>query len=364
MNSVFPGTTTTTPMRQDLTPPTDNDVDSEALDWRVRQQDGMTPSEEAALAHWLAEDARHLAAYTRWQDDWSLLDQASPDDVARLKQNLAADIAAAPAMTRQTSRALSWWQTWIAPPLMRRWLLAGLFTVCGTSIVIWYQLHHYAFNASYTTAQGQIMDVVLPDDSHIWLDTNTQATVTLARHHRQVTLPEGQMVFHVQGDTARPFDVVAGNTRITVVGTRFSVRYTPDMASNHQVHVAVESGRVRVAPANAPAQAVELTAGQFVTVADNGVPGNITTLAGPDIGLWRNMRVSFDNIPLSQALAEFNRYAPTGLSIADEHVAMMRITGTFDPYNLGNFMRVLPRVLPVVLAQENGQTVIARKRTP
>jgi transmembrane sensor len=351
-------------MKRNLSALPANDFDDEALDWLVRQQDGLTPAESLALEQWLAEDTRHRAAYEHWQDDWSTLDLATPEDIANIKQNLAADIAQeqAPQTSQQPqSTTVSWWQRLTSRPMLRRSLAAGLFTICGTSVVIWYQLHHYAFNETYVTAQGQQIDVVLPDDSHIWLDTATQAQVSLTRTHRQVILPEGQMVFHVQGDKARPFDVIAGNTRITVVGTRFSVRYTPDIASNNQVQVTVEEGRVRVAPTDQPSAAIALTAGQLVEVASNGTLGKIEALTDTDIGLWRNKRISFDNIPLSQALAEFDRYAPPRLHILDQKVASMRITGTFDPTNLDNFMRVLPRVLPVALLEQNGQTVIARK---
>lgn len=349
-------------MNQAHLTPTANDFDNEALDWLVRSNDGLSAQEHVALAHWLAADSRHLAAFTRWQQDWQTLDTATDDDISLLKQRLAVDIAAESthAATIKTT-PISWWQRLTARVMPRKAFAAALLTVCGTSVVIWYQLHHYAFDHTYVTAQGQQVDVVLPDDSHLWLDTVTQASVSLRRDHRQVVMPAGQMVFHVKGDTARPFDVLAGNTRITVVGTRFSVRYTPDMPGNNQVQVAVEEGRVRVAPTDRPANAIELTVGQMVSVDHTGTPGKVQTVADSEIGLWRQQRVSFDNIALSQALAEFNRYAPARLIITDPQVGAMRITGTFDPTNLDNFTRTLPRVLPVTVQQQQGQAVIMRR---
>jgi transmembrane sensor len=59
----------------------------------------------------------------------------------------------------------------------------------------------------------------------------------------------------VQADPDRPFDVLAGPLRITVLGTRFSVRYTADASVPGGVRVAVEEGRVKVAPAHAPVDA-------------------------------------------------------------------------------------------------------------
>lgn len=59
-------------------------------------------------------------------------------------------------------------------------------------------------------------------------------------------MPEGQAVFSIKGDPSRPFDVLAGPLRITVVGTRSSVRFTPGIRGEEGVQVAVEEGRVRV----------------------------------------------------------------------------------------------------------------------
>jgi transmembrane sensor len=57
--------------------------------------------------------------------------------------------------------------------------------------------------------------------------------------------------------------------------------------------------------------------------------------------------VSFDDTPLAQALAELGRYGPTGITLQDPQLGALRLTGTFDPRHLDNFVRALPRVLPV-----------------
>ena len=59
-------------------------------------------------------------------------------------------------------------------------------------------------------------------------------------------------------------------------------------------------------------------------------------------------------LPLSQALAEFERYGPTRLAVRDPAVAAMRLSGTFDPRHLDNFRKALPKVLPVRLLDPQG----------
>lgn len=83
--------------------------------------------------------------------------------------------------------------------------------------------------------------------------------------------------------------MLTGDVRVTVVGTRFSVRHTPSTPGHPGVHVGVASGHVRVGPEH-PAgwwefwrpdrdrYATDLTAGQQVTVGESGLPGRVARI--------------------------------------------------------------------------------------
>jgi ferric-dicitrate binding protein FerR (iron transport regulator) len=82
------------------------------------------------------------------------------------------------------------------------------------------------FSEHYATVRGQALQVRLPDGSQMLLDAASQAQVQLFRGRREVRLLEGQALFHASADAQRPFEVRAGHTLVTVLGTRFSVRHT------------------------------------------------------------------------------------------------------------------------------------------
>ena len=123
---------------------------------------------------------------------------------------------------------------------------------------------------------------------------------------------------------------------------------------------------MRVARSNAedPTAVVELTAGQQVSSNAAGVLGHVAAVAPAGIAPWRDGRVSFDDTPLSQALAEFERYGAIRLVVRDASVAALRVTGTFDPRRLDNFMRALPKVLPVQLRTQGDTTEIVAAPLP
>jgi transmembrane sensor len=342
----------------------------------VRSQHGLSAQEQHALDQWQAQSPAHQQAYAAWQADWQALDQLSPVAVQHLRNQLAHDLAAEASRQPQATTAASaqaaspphvchhrsaWSGLHTAWQALPQWLGAAstrwaqgavaaalvLGTAFGVMEVVgwspWQSPPQFA--QAFAAPQGQQTQVQLPDGSLLRLDTSTQLNVALYAQRREVRLAQGQAMFQVQGDAARPFDVLAGPVRITVVGTRFAVRYTPGMAGYDGVRVAVEEGRVQVAaPGAAP---VLLKAGQQVVTDAAGTLGPVVAVPPSGIAPWRAHRVSFDDTPLSQALAELGRYGPTGITLQDPQLGALRLTGTFDPRHLDNFVRALPRVLPV-----------------
>ncbi len=348
----------------------------QALRWWVRSQHGLSAQEQHVLDQWQVQSPAHQQAYAAWQADWQALDQLSPVAVQHLRNQLAHDLAAEASRQPQATTATSaqaaspphrshhrstWsglhtaWQAlpqWLGAA-STRWAQGAVATalVLGTAFGVmevvgwspWQSPPQFA--QAFAAPQGQQTQVQLPDGSLLRLDTSTQLDVALYAQRREVRLAQGQAMFQVQGDAARPFDVLAGPVRITVVGTRFAVRYTPGMAGYDGVRVAVEEGRVQVAaPGAAP---VLLTAGQQVVTDAAGTLGPVVVVPPSGIAPWRAHRVSFDDTPLAQALAELGRYGPTGITLQDPQLGALRLTGTFDPRHLDNFVRALPRVLPV-----------------
>ncbi|MNY86609.1 fec operon regulator FecR [compost metagenome] len=185
----------------------------------------------------------------------------------------------------------------------------------------------------------------MPDGSRLRLDAATRLEVAYYRNRREVKLLEGQAMFKVSANPTMPFNVLAGPVRVTVVGTRFAVRYTPSLPGDAGVRVAVEEGKVRVAGDHV----VMLSAGQQVTSDRDGVLTDVRPVALAEVAPWKNQRVRFDSQRLDVALAELGRYVDVPLIIHDPAVAALPITGVFNPADLSTFQRVLPASLPVRL---------------
>lgn len=239
----------------------------------------------------------------------------------------------------------------------RRHAITAVLTVGGLACLGgWAGWAHWRAQPLYLqafgTRRGQQRRLTLPDGSQLRLDTATRVEVAFHRGHRQVRLLQGQAFFDVAPDGARPFHVRADAVQVTVVGTRFSVRLTPEVPGRAGVEVAVEHGRVRVAAGDGAAAAWQpllLEADQRAVFDTGGGLRSVGRLPAGGAAPWRERLLSIDNRPLAQALAELERYAPQGIASVDPAVAGLRLSGTFDPHDAAATRRLLTAALPLRL---------------
>jgi transmembrane sensor len=346
-----------TTMKQPPTSSTSSDIEADALDWFVRRTGGhWTDADEETFQTWCSSDVQHRRAYDNCAAHSQALDLTPKSSLEILRANLAHDLAGEAQITR-------------VPQVSRRRLLVPAFSVAAVALVAgglgyatWSSMNdRVVFAQTFTTPRGKQQEATLPDGTKIRLDTATRLEVSFYRNRREVRLSDGQAVFSVQRDEAKPFTVVAGPTKVTVVGTKFSVRYTPALPESQGAFVAVEEGKVKVEGTLEPsAQPVFLTAAQQITVAGSGRLGEVASLAANDIAPWRNNRLSFDNTRLDQVVAEMERYGDTRLVLQDSAVADLRVTGTFNPTRLDTFVRVLPQAAPVRLVPKGDKLEVVR----
>jgi transmembrane sensor len=313
-----------------------NGIEETAACWLVRQTDGLSSDEQAQLDAWLNAATEHKTVFWRLEYSW---EKAGRLVALRGPDTLAEAIAEA-TPSASPRRGLPRWALGLAATLA--------VALLASSALLWPRSAHYA------TDTGERRLVALSDGSRVELNTETRLRAALSSDSREAWLDEGEAYFDVAHDASRPFTVHMGDRTVRVLGTRFSIRRDGD-----KVQVLVAEGRVRLSgPKTGPAsKPVVLVRGDVATGMGASVLQSRTSDQRVDDQLaWRRGLLVFDQITLSDAAAEFNRYNQTQLKVLDPQTAAIRIGGSFEATNVEAFVRLLQSAYGLEI-DHNGETV-------
>jgi transmembrane sensor len=346
-------------------------VEEAAIRWFVRQQsDTWTEGDQAELDTWLAAATAHRIQYIRVGTAWNqtarlkALGAGVPAGVipprdawgdTRFSTGIAAEGRSPQTSSAAVRPARKVGRVALAASVLIA-LAAGLYSLDAG----------WSGGAQFSTPVGGIENVPLADGSKVTLNTDTRIRVSLTEKERRIQLERGEAFFEVAKDPQRPFIVYAGDKRVIAVGTKFSVR-----REDEDIRVVVTEGRVNLAVADMPATPdgadapdapTFLDAGAVARTARSGLlvqPGSASE--AEKLLSWRRGYVSFDNVPLAEAVAEFNRYNTRKIHIEDPAIAAIRVGGNFRADNTDAFLDLLERGFPIAVRQEN-DAVILRSR--
>lgn len=317
-------------------------IEDQALDWLIRRNgEDWSEDERVKLDTWLEESMAHKAAFWRVDHLWQQADR-----IKALGIDAHSEIKGLqPARLR--------WPTAIAASLIAAIGIGGISL--GLKFVdsppIQTQL---AQPARFDTPIGGRRVVPLVDGSKVELNTQTVLRTAVNETRREVWLDSGEAFFEVAHREGEPFVIHAGRQTITVLGTKFSVRRDRD-----RVIVNVLEGRVRVDDGDG-----QMAHAAIITAGDTAISRGISTLIAPrseerveNALAWRDGMLSFDQAPLSDVVAEFNRYNRTRLVVTDAQASNIPIGGSFQASSVDSFTRLLRDAYGLKI-QRDGQTVI------
>lgn len=323
-------------MNQGSTPGPHEAAREQAAEWFARIQDGpLAPEQQAHFDAWLPENPLHRDEYEKLAALWRACDLLPR---ARLEALCAEDQVAVLPRRRFVRQALA----------------AGVMAAAVGLGWFGWQYHILNYHEQLQTGLGERRQVELPDGSHLEINGRTRLEVRFSAGQRDIRLEQGEVMFSVAHDSARPFVVDAGNGTVTVTGTRFDVRRDPG-----QTRVAVEQGSVRV-QGHRESLAL-LSAGLGSHIDEDGTVAAAYKVDAASLTAWRSGKLVFNDASLAQVAEEVSRYREHPLSVSPK-AAKLRLSSTFRVDDTDALLRALPSILPVtVVARADGSHEIISK---
>jgi len=280
----------------------------QALEWLVLRCGGQTSTaDRQAFEAWLAASLDHAAAYAEAEALWARLDWSEALNQQSLSN--AIEASAPKPMTRRKTLP------------SRRGLMA-MAAGLGAAALTPLALHlSSGERRRFETEVGEIRHLSLEDGSRVSLGGRSVLATRVGDRVRQMRLDAGEAFFDVARDETRVFTVIGAGLKAEALGTAFEVRL-----GDHGPEVFVEEGRVRVT-AIATGEQTVIGAGERAALRGGTLKRAAINPAG--VAPWRRQRFSFIDQPLSEVVAEVNRYYRAGVVIASPELGARKVTAAF-----------------------------------
>ena len=229
--------------------------------------------------------------------------------------------------SEQTVQRHSWRSSWKS---ISRWVGGVAAAVAVVAGCTWWVLQRVS-STDAVTAQtviapaGQQAQVVLPDGSKVWL--NSQSILTYKSNFgaktRDVSL-DGEAYFEVAKDAHVPFNVVTESNRVQVVGTHFNVCA---YHGSRRFQATLLEGCVEVF-SEGQTEAVARLAPHEYYREENGVGKKGVVKAGTE-DIWQDGILRFDDLPFMEVATRLEQYYGVKLVVRNEALRKYRCTGKF-----------------------------------
>jgi transmembrane sensor len=307
-----------------------------AARWVIARQDGESWSadDQAEFDGWLDEAVAHRLAFLRADQAWQRTSRA-----AALKRPMRE-----PAVQVRTGQL----------PGAKLAAAIGAVLLLGAGAFGYFAQPNYT---PYETPVGGRQILTLSDGSQIELNTNSKVRIASAQNARRVIVDKGDVYFDVRHNARRPFVVVAHGRTLVDLGTKFLVRERPDA-----LEVSLLEGKLKLeAPKGGNTPATIMAPGEVAVATERttSVAKSEHTAIATELS-WRQGILIFHHTPLSEAVAEFNRYTTRKITIANPVVARLEINGKFRTNDIAMFADVTADVLGLKADKRDDRIVIGR----
>ena len=371
-----------------MAPETDLSVSEQAAHWwAVLHSEGTTENDAREFGDWIARSPERVEAFlqtarlmralksreTRWPD-------TPIEELIRAAKAAVPEPEALPGRSGGPHPSALRFRA----PQVRRWMPYAATAVLALALAGAWLL--FTGPREYRTRFGEQRSVLLEDGSRVTLNTASRIAVDLTENRRLVRLLEGEALFEVAHDGARPFEVEAGHTLLRAVGTQFDV----DLRANRTTLTVVE-GKVAVvsegeatgaagAPEDPKANRAQTRRGSagaatpsplivaaserlIITGAGSGAPQPVANVAAATA--WVQRRLVFDHRPLAEVVEEFNRYNRTPIVLEDPRLSQEEVTGVFQSDDPASFLSFLASLSGVEIQEApDGTRVVRGRKSP
>ncbi len=176
------------------------------------------------------------------------------------------------------------------------------------------------------TADIAVKEITLDDGSHVYLRNGASLKYRrqFNKNKRDVVLT-GEAFFEIAKNPAKPFEITASATAVTILGTSFSVN-----TNNSKVEVVVKTGLVRFSVLHDTAAGASLEAGDRAVFENNRIIKQKN--ADDNFNSWQSGKMVFRSTPIQEVMNTLSNHYKVMFVIKkgeENKIAASLVTTTF-----------------------------------
>jgi transmembrane sensor len=211
----------------------------------------------------------------------------------------------------------------------------------------------------YSNPKGQIRRIVLSDKSVLRLNGASQVRVVYEDDDRLMGMGQAEVAFTMTANEDRPFLISSGDRVIQMDGGEINVlRQTSE--SGARTVLTIRRGEARIYLEDRAAEGLNAGPGQEVSWTDGQEAVAVRKVNAGNAFAWESHRLAYDKAPLSDVVADLNRYVARPIRIADPAVGQMTYTGVLNLEGEDMMLRRIGQVLPVEAKPSAAEIVLQR----
>ncbi|NOR74989.1 MAG: DUF4974 domain-containing protein [Draconibacterium sp.] len=188
---------------------------------------------------------------------------------------------------------------------------------------------------------GSRISFSLPDGTKGWLNSGSSLEYQLPfSNNRQIAIL-GEAWFDVAHDVAHPFEIMAGNSKIKVLGTKFNLNAYPE---EKYIEVVLEQGKVEFSTLGLSSD-IEMKPNERLVFNDGVVNINVTDVS--KFVVWKEGKLVFRGDSMTEVERRIERWYNIDIELVDKELEKYVFRGTFQDDSLEEVLHYLSMTSPI-----------------
>jgi len=188
---------------------------------------------------------------------------------------------------------------------------------------------------------GSRISFSLPDGTKGWLNSGSTLEYKYPFCNNRHIKIFGEAWFDVAHDKNHPFEISAGKSSITVLGTKFNLNAYPE---DNYVEVVLEDGKVEFSTPGLPSN-IEMKPDERLVFRDGTVNINVTDTY--KYSAWKEGKLVFRSDPMAEVARRIERWYNVKIVLVDKALEKYIIRGTFQDDSLNEVLHYLSMTSPI-----------------